>query len=153
MVRELSLTGYTGQIAEGFQVPDLERAVARLIDPGAATRTLHWGRNYLYLTRCETASGPIDVVVKQFRNGGLRARWRRRLGGSKAARSWRVAQAMSAAGIATPEPLLLIESRCPGGPSFYVCRYVTGGVDARSPLRAANERPLAARFPCRVPPC
>jgi hypothetical protein len=153
MVRELSLTGYTGQIAEGFDVPDLERAVARLIDPGAATRTLHWGRNYLYLTRCETASGPIEVVVKQFRNGGLRARWRRRLGGSKAVKSWRIAQEMSAAGIATPEPLLLIESRCPGGPSFYVCRYVTGGVEARYLLRAANEGRLAELFPGVDLPC
>jgi hypothetical protein len=150
MVREFSLTGHTGQIASGLELPelpDLERAVARLIDPGAATKTLHWGRNYLYLTRCETAAGPIEVVVKQFRDGGLRDRWRRRRGGSKAAKSWRIAQAMVAAGVATPEPLLLIESRFPGGPSFYVCRYVAGGVEARYPLRAANEGRLAELFP------
>jgi hypothetical protein len=147
MVRELSLTGYTGQIASGLELPDLERAIARLIDPGAATKTLHWGRNYLYVTRCETASGPIEVVVKQFRDGGLRDRWRRRRGGSKAAKSWRVALAMSAAGIATPEPLLLIESRCPGGPSFYVCRYAAGGTEARYLMRAANEGRLAELFP------
>jgi len=147
MVREITLPGFTGQIASGFELPGLEHAVARLIDPGAATKTLHWGRNYLYLTRCETAGGPIEVVVKQFRDGGLRDRWRRRLGGSKAAKSWRIAQEMSAAGIATPEPLLLIESRCPGGASFYVCRYVAGGVEARYVLRAANEGRLAELFP------
>jgi hypothetical protein len=147
MVRELSLTGYAGQIASGLELPDLERAIARLIDPGAATKTLHWGRNYLYLTRCETASGPIEVVVKQFRDGGLRDRWRRRRSGSKAAKSWRIAQAMIAAGVATPEPLLLIESRCAGGPSFYVCRYLAGGVEARYVLRAANDGRLAELFP------
>ncbi len=147
MVRELSLPGYTGQISAAVELPDLEGAVARLIDPGVATRTLHWGRNYLYLTRCDTAAGPIAVVVKQFRNGGLRARWRRRLSGSKAAKSWRIAREMGAAGIATPEPLLLIESRCAGGPSFYVCRYVAGGVEARYLLRAANDGRLAELFP------
>jgi tRNA A-37 threonylcarbamoyl transferase component Bud32 len=146
-VRDFSLADVTGKIAAGLELPDLERAVERLTDPGAATKTLHWGRNYLYLTRCETAAGPLDVVVKQFRNAGLRDRLRRRLGGGKAARSWRVAQAMAAAGIATPEPLLLIESRCPTGPSFYVCRYLAGGVEARYPLRAANDGRLGELFP------
>lgn len=145
--RSFSLPGYTGEIAAGIELPDLEQAVAHLIDPGAATRTLHWGRNYLYLTSCETAAGPVEVVVKQFRNAGPRDRLRRRLGGGKAAKSWRIARAMTAAGIATPEPLLLIESRCPTGPSFYVCRYVAGGVEARFPLRAANDGRIAERFP------
>lgn len=146
-VRDFALADFTGKIAAGFELPDLERAIARLVDPGAATKTLHWGRNYLYLTRCETAAGPLEVVVKQFRNAGPRDRLRRRLGGSKAAKSWRVAKAMAAAGIATPEPLLLIESRCPTGPSFYVCRYLAGGVEARYPLRAANTGRLDELFP------
>ena len=146
-VRDFSIAGYTGKIAAGCELPDLEHAIARLIDPGAATKTLHWGRNYLYLTRCETAAGPLDVVVKQFRIAGLRDRLRRRLGGSKAAKSWRIAQAMAAAGVATPEPLLLIESRCSTGPSFYVCRYVAGVVEARYPLRAANAGRLGELFP------
>jgi Lipopolysaccharide kinase (Kdo/WaaP) family len=146
-VRDFSLGDVTGKIAAGLELPDLERAVERLTDPGAATKTLHWGRNYLYLTRCETAAGPLEVVVKQFRNAGLRDRIRRRLGGGKAAKSWRVAQAMAAAGIATPEPLLLIESRCPTGPSFYVCRYLAGAVEARYPLRAANAGRLGELFP------
>jgi Lipopolysaccharide kinase (Kdo/WaaP) family len=146
-VRDFSLGDVTGKIAAGLELPDLERAVERLTDPGAATKTLHWGRNYLYLTRCETAAGPLEVVVKQFRNAGLRDRIRRRLGGGKAAKSWRVAQAMAAAGIATPEPLLLIESRCPTGPSFYVCRYLAGAVEARYPLRAANTGRLGELFP------
>src|ERR1700686_1551022 len=117
------------------------------MDPGAVTKPVHLCRYYLYLTRCEPAAGPLEVVVKQFRNAGPRDRLRRRLGGSKAAKSWRVAQAMAAAGIATPEPLLLIESRCPTGPSFYVCRYLAGAVEARYPLRAANAGRLGELFP------
>src|ERR1700724_2663722 len=88
-VRDFSLADFTGKIAAGFELPDLEGAIARLIDPGAATKTLHWGRNYLYLTRCETAAAPLEVVVKQFRNAGLRHPVRRRPRGSKAAKSRR----------------------------------------------------------------
>ncbi len=76
--RELATGGFTGLIAAGFELPELERELARLVDPGAAQKTLHWGRNYLYITRCETAAGPVEVVVKQFRNRGLRDRLRRR---------------------------------------------------------------------------
>ena len=145
--RELATGGFTGLIAAGFELPELERELARLVDPGAAQKTLHWGRNYLYITRCETAAGPVEVVVKQFRNRGLRDRLRRRLGGSKATRGWRIARAMAAAGIATPEPLLLLESRCAHGPSFYVCRYLAGRVEARYLLRAGNEGREAELFP------
>jgi tRNA A-37 threonylcarbamoyl transferase component Bud32 len=145
--RELATGGFTGWIAAGFELPDLAREVARLVDPGAAQKTLHWGRNYLYLTRCETAAGPVEVVVKQFRNAGLRDRLRQRRGAGKAARSWRVARAMTAAGIATPEPLLLLESRCARGPSFYVCRYLAGRVEARHLLRAANAGREAELYP------
>jgi tRNA A-37 threonylcarbamoyl transferase component Bud32 len=143
---EFAVSGYTGQIAAGFRLADLPRELQRLVDPGAARKTLHWGRNYLYLTRCETLAGPVDVVVKQFRNGHLRDRLRRRLRGSKAAKSWRAAQALRAAGIATPEPLLVAESRCPTGPSFYVSRYVAG-LEARYLLRAANAGSAARQFP------
>ena len=37
---------------------------------------------------------PVEVVVKQFRNRGTRDRLRRRLQGSKAEKSWRVARAL-----------------------------------------------------------
>jgi hypothetical protein len=143
---EFAVSGYTGEIAAGFCLADLPRELERLVDPGAALKTLHWGRNYLYLTRCDTLAGPVDVVVKQFRNGHLRDRVRRRLRGSKAAKSWQAARALRAAGIATPEPLLLAESRCPTGPSFYVSRYVAG-LEARYLLRAANAGRAAELFP------
>ena len=73
-----------------------------LTDPASALKTLHWGRNYLYTPRLETAAGPLEVVVKQFRHRGARDRLKRRLQGSKAEKSWRVARALLAAGLLTP---------------------------------------------------
>ena len=87
------------------------------------------------------------MVVKQFRNEGLRRRIERRLRGSKAERSWRVARALGGAGIDTPAPVMLIESEEPDGPSFYVCRFLEGSTEARYLLRAANAGQAAERFP------
>ena len=81
-------------------------------------------------------------MVKQFRNDGRRERLRRRLRGSKAERSWRVARALAEAGIDTPEPLLLVESERPDGPSYFVSREVTGAEEARYLLRAVNAGAL-----------
>ncbi|HSK80621.1 MAG TPA: lipopolysaccharide kinase InaA family protein [Thermoanaerobaculia bacterium] len=110
-------------------------------------KTLHWGRNYLYVSRLETAEGPVEVVVKQFRNRDFRDRLKRRWRGSKAARSWRVARALLAAGLETPEPVMLVESQAESGPSFYVCRYLPGVTEARYLFRAANAGTEAAQFP------
>ncbi|HEV2852374.1 MAG TPA: lipopolysaccharide kinase InaA family protein [Thermoanaerobaculia bacterium] len=122
-----------------------------LTDPASAGKTLHWGRNYLYTARLETAEGPVEVVVKQFRNRGARDRLRRRLRGSKAEKSWRVARALLAAGLATPEPVMRIESTSETGPSFYVCRYLPDVVEARYLFRAAktqeNTGEEAVKFP------
>jgi hypothetical protein len=147
MASDFSVGGYTGQIASGLCFGDLAHELERLVDPAAAERTLHWGRNYLYLVRCETAAGPLAAVVKQFRNASAGDRLRRRWRGSKAAKSWRVAQALAAAGIATPEPLLLIESPRPAGPSYYVCRYAEDALEARYLLRAANAGRAAELYP------
>ena len=88
----------------------------------AAAETLHWGRNYIYRAQLDTARGPLPVAVKQFPGEGFKTRLRRRLSGSKAAKSWRVARHLAAAGIATPEPVLIAESARPEGPTFYVSR-------------------------------
>jgi len=130
--------GWTGELAEDLEPADFPDTVARLTDPASAVKTLHWGRNYLYVARLDTAAGPLDVVVKQFRIFNLRDRLRRRYRGSKAAKSWRVAHALLAAGLQTPEPVMLIESEAETGPSFYVCRYLDGLLEARYLLRAAN---------------
>ena len=121
--------------------------MARLTDPGAAVKTLHWGRNYLYVSRLDTVAGPVDVVVKQFRHERAKDRLRRRLKGSKAAKSWRVARALLEAGILTPEPVMLLESTAESGPAFYVCRHVTGVIEARYFLRALNAGREREEFP------
>lgn len=121
-----------------------------LTDPASAGKTLHWGRNYLYTARLETAGGPVEVVVKQFRNRGTRDRLKRRFQGSKAEKSWRVARALMAAGVAglaTPEPVMRIEPASETGPSFYVCRYLPDVIEARYLFRAANAGEEAVKFP------
>src|SRR5436305_12443301 len=138
-----SLPGWSGELAAGrteLRPLDLPAAIARLTDPGAALKTLHWGRNYLYVSRLETAAGPLEVVVKQFRHRSLRDRLRRRLAGSKAAKSWRVANALLAAGLQTPEPVMLLESTGESVPAFYVCRHLAEVTEARYLFRAAAAR-------------
>jgi len=129
-----SIPGWTGELNAGLRPSDLEGEVRRLADPGSALKTLHWGRNYLYLSRMDG----MEVVVKQFRHDRLRPRLDRRFKGSKAERSWRVAQALLAAGILTPEPVMRIESMDETGPALYVCRFLDGAIEARYLLRAAN---------------
>src|SRR6185436_2972677 len=133
-----SIPGWTGELDADLRPIDLEGEVRRLTDPAAAVKTLHWGRNYLYVARMETVQGPVDVVVKQFRNQGVRARLKRKWKGSKAARSWKVARALLDAGLLTPAPVMRIESTAEEGPSFYVCRLLEGTTEARYLLRAAN---------------
>ena len=92
----------------------------------------------------------MEVVVKQFRHREFRARLKRRLQGSKAAKSWRIANALLAAGLQTPEPVMRIESDREDGPSFYICRYLAGVTEARYLFRAANAgngEEEAERFP------
>lgn len=147
-----AVPGFTGLVAPAFRPRDLAAAVAHLTDPGAASKTLHWGRNYLYISRLETVDGPLDVVVKQFRHQRLRARLKRRFAGSKAAKSFRIATAMAEAGILTPAPVMLIESTEETGPAFYVCRHLPDALEARYLFRAANagtekEKFLEVDFP------
>ena len=105
-----ALPGWTGELAAGFRPADLAAALRSLTDPAAALKTLHWGRNYLYVARMETAAGAVEVVVKQFRHRDSPRPAEAPASGSKAAKSWRVATALLAAGLSTPEPVLWIES-------------------------------------------
>src|SRR6187549_708739 len=104
-----ALPDWSGELSPAHRPLDLAAAVRGLTDPASAVKTLHWGRNYLYVARLETAAGPVEVVVKQFRHQGRRERLRRRYRGSKAAQSWRTAHALLAAGLLTPEPVMWIE--------------------------------------------
>lgn len=141
------LGAWHGEVVRRFAPHDFEGEVLRLVDPAAAEETIHWGRNYLYRTRLATPRGDLSVVVKQVRNHGLKARWRRHQGGSKALRSWHMARAFEAAGIPTAEAVMLIESKAKDGPSFFVSRYLEGVVEARYLLRAINGGRVAEEFP------
>lgn len=146
-IETFALPGWTGELIAELRPADLAREVARVTDPAAALKTLHWGRNYLYVVRLETVAGPVDAVVKQFRHAGSKERVRRRLRGSKAEKSWRVAHALLGAGLLTPEPLLLLESESESGPAFFVCRQETDVLEARYLLRAANVGREREEFP------
>lgn len=142
-----SFQGLHGEIASPYRPADLAAAIAKLIDPGQGGETLHWGRNYLYASELETPAGPVAVVVKQFRNQGLRPRWDRRLHGSKAKRSWRAAQAVVEAGVPTPVPIVLIESDAEQGPSFFVSERIPDFIEARYFFRALQEGRHRQEFP------
>lgn len=137
-------------LAPEVELTDPRRGVERLAEP-ASGETLYWGRNYLYRTELSTPEAPLVVVVKQFRNHGWRARRRKRRGESKAARSWRAAGWLVAAGVATPAPVVWLESRRPDGPSLYVSRHLPDRLEARALIRAMNgdrsAEPIAAVSP------
>ncbi len=150
--QERSFEGFSfedvhGEVAATHRPIDLSTAIEKLIDPGRGGDTLHWGRNYLYASELETEAGPLPVVVKQFRNQGFRARLSRHLKGSKATRSWRAAQAVIDAGVATPAPILLIESEAVDGPSFFVSEKVPDFIEARYFFRALQEGIERQAFP------
>ena len=137
------LEEFTGEVSIATRPTDLGRAVVHLTHPSASSETLHWGRNYLYASEVDVAGLPVEVVVKQFRNQGIRGRFERRLKGSKATRSWRAAWALEAAGVPTASPVLLIETKRSDGPSFFVTRRLQGYLEARyffRALEAGNER-------------
>lgn len=121
-----------------------------MVDPGSTVATVHWGRNYLYRVRVPIADRPgepEELVVKQFRNLGWRKVLDRRLRGSKAMRSWIMARAFEQSGIPTARPMMVIESKAPDGPSFFVSRHLDGMREVRYLLRAANAGRLAEQFP------
>jgi tRNA A-37 threonylcarbamoyl transferase component Bud32 len=137
---------WTARIAALHLPADPGAEVRRIVDPAAAERTLHWGRNYLYLASWHGATTTLAVVVKQFRHDSRRARLRRRHGGSNAERSWRVATALRAAGIATPEPVACIESVAADGPAWYISRQQACDFELRYFLRFRNSGVEAERF-------
>jgi tRNA A-37 threonylcarbamoyl transferase component Bud32 len=142
-----SSSDYHGEVACGFRPPDLEAEVSRLVDPSSSTGTIHWGRNYIYAAELDGPGGPVPVVVKQFKNQGWKKRLERRVRGSKAERSWRVAKELLRHGLATPTPILWVESNEPEGPSFYVAEMLPNAVEIRQFFRRLNGDPGALEFP------
>jgi hypothetical protein len=151
-VEAFRIEGYRGEVPAGSPIDDPAAAARRVIDPANAEQTVHWGRNYLYSLSLTGGAGSIPAVVKLFRNQGWRHRLVRRAKGSKAERGWAMARAMRARGIRTPEPLMLVESLEPEGPSLLVTRRVEGAVEARFLLRALADGTLSRRFDWVDPP-
>jgi hypothetical protein len=139
--------GFHGEVASAHRPEDVVEEVKRLVDPTASIRTIHWGRNYIYAAEMTTPAGGLPVVVKQFKNQGLKKRIERRFRGSKAERSWRVAKELVRAGLGTPGPIVLVESDRAEGPSFYVTELVRDAVEVRQFFRRLNEDPNAGDFP------
>ena len=121
--------------------------IVRLTDPSASVETIHWGRNYIFAAEYKTESGQVPVVVKQFSNQGPRKRLDRRWRGSKAERSWRVAGELVRQGLATPEPLLWMESEEPEGPSFFIAKRIENAYEVRNFFRRLNNDPGDDAFP------
>ena len=142
---EVGGEGWSGEFASAYRPSDLQATLKRLMDPGSATQTIHWGRNYLFRTTLLTEAGGndsrLDVVVKQFRNLGFRKRLDRKLRGSKAWRSWKMSRLFAERGIPTADPVFWIESDRDDGPSFFVCRHLPGRMESRLLFRAANAEP------------
>jgi tRNA A-37 threonylcarbamoyl transferase component Bud32 len=138
VVEPFAFADYYGQVDRRLLPAhlDVEAAIDRLVDPGASRVTLHWGRNYLYAVDLDSAAGPLAVVVKQFRNEGLKARLRRRRLGSKAERSWRTALRLVTTGVDTPRPVAWIESARPEGASFFVTLKMEAFFESRYLFRA-----------------
>ena len=139
--------GFHGEVARAPRPSDVVAEVARLVDPTASIETIHWGRNFIYAAEMQTQTGRQPVVVKQFKNQGLKKRIERRTRGSKAERSWRVAKELVRVGLATPDPMLWVESNDLEGPSFFVAKFLEGAVEVRQFFRRLNEDPEAREFP------
>jgi tRNA A-37 threonylcarbamoyl transferase component Bud32 len=147
VLERVTVGDYVGEVALELAPRDLADAVRRLTDPAEAAGTVHWGRNYLYSTRLDTVAGELDVVVKRFQSRTARERLQQRFQGTKAAKHWRAAHAMLAAGLATPEPILMLEATDPSGSSFLVTRRIQGAIEVRYYLRAVNAGRGAALYP------
>lgn len=127
--------------------PHPEAEIRRVVDPGSAVKTIHWGRNYIYEAAMKTPTGIEKVVVKQFRNHGMRRRLERRLWGSKAKRSWHVLNTLLLNKIDTPGPVMLLESKEPDGNSYFVTRLLEPAYEVRHFFRRLNGAPDAMEFP------
>ena len=131
----MSRMGQRLVIADGYDqtfaawCQDLPAHVAAA-DPSA---TIHHARNHLVTL---TAPGNLPVVVKQFQggiSGGLRTLGR----GSKARRSYAIAQELLHRQVPTPAPLAWVEHTTLGliTASAYLCAAVDGATQVRQYLR------------------
>lgn len=147
-VRSFELADWHGEMLVDCWPDRFEETLRALLDPSNAVETIHWGRNYLFRARLAPNSGePVEVVVKQFRNKGFKNSLRRRLGGTKARRSWTIARAFEASGLATAPAVAIVESRDPRGPGFFVTKMLEGALESRYVFRALIAGTIETKFP------
>ena len=135
-----------GEVAAPF-APVEAAELERICDPGSARESIHWGRNYLYVMDWRSAAGTVPVVVKQFRNAGLKARLRRKMRGTKASRAFAVARRLQALGVGTPAPQLYADSKDLEGPAWFVSEHLEGKLEARYLLRSLDAASAATDYP------
>jgi len=145
--QDFTWDGFEGRLAPELALPGIRDELLKILDPAHATRTIHWGRNYLYEARLRVGETTIPVVVKQFRNHGFRKALERRFRGSKAQRSWKAAWALEHAGLSTPRPLALVESTEKEGNSWFITALVDPGWEVRFFFRRLNGSADTTGFP------
>lgn len=140
------LGAVSGEVVASYAPVD-PGELERVCDPGAAQRSIHWGRNYLYVIDWRSAAGSVPVVVKQFRNAGLKARLRRRMRGTKASRAFAVARRLQELGVGTAAPLLYADSRDLEGPAWFLSEHLDGKLEARYLLRSLDAGTASSDYP------
>lgn len=150
-LQEIEGQGLLGWVRADLDISDLQGEIMACLDPSLSLETLHHGRNIIWISRITTNSGPLSVVVKQFRHETPRGRFRRRFEGSKAYKSWRAANFFASAGLRTPRAIALVESRKAEGPAWYITETVEDFLEARYYIRALNAGEECERFPLLKP--
>jgi hypothetical protein len=151
------LPPFRGAVDGEIRSPDLEAALGRLpeLASGPGAEVLHSGRNRIVALDLPVSAGrALSCVVKSFRSAGLQ-KLKTLVLPSKAAKAWRGARALAAAGFETPRPVAYLERRRGGlvAESHFVAERVPGLPEIRSLLRDPAPdglRPLLAALAASV---
>jgi hypothetical protein len=144
--RPLSLPPFKGEIAEPYATPEF---LSLLADPasllaGPGAEVLLDGRNKVAAAKVALGErGQIDIVVKSFGSRGL-TKLKSLVQPSKAAKAWRGARALVAAGFRTAPPIAYLERRTGGfvSESFFVAGRLAGPLEIRGLLRELPREKL-----------
>ena len=133
------ISSFRGAAEDVLRTPEGEAALGRLAElmAGSAAEVLQAGRNMV--VALDLPSGPgrtIACVVKSFRSAGLQ-KLKTLVLSSKAAKAWRGARALAAAGFETPRALAYLERRRGGlvAESYFIAARIPGLPEIRSVFR------------------
>jgi hypothetical protein len=145
--RPLVLPPYKGEIAESYASPEFPAILAdpRALMRAPGTEILLDGRNTVAALKMTAARGSAgtEIVIKQYRGQGI-PKLKSLVQASKAARAWRGAMALIAAGFATPLPLAYLERRKRGfvQDSFFLAERIRDAQEIRLLFRERSEEGL-----------